>query len=241
MTSVIIAIVCNLTMVLILASGIMSAIRDGVKTSIVKLVLTLSGGVGAFFLTPVIHDTIYGVDGVPTIFENVGISTGSVNSILFLVFFLIFYAFTILICNIVRHFQIKKLRDKKLNNIKMKRAKSINPRAEKAVKRAEWKALKAKRKERIRWYHRLISSCIGAIIAVTVGYVVSMPYGYIAKDICAKEESKVFLLDGFNYTLNGLVGDEVPDFLIHSEKETEVPSNEDNDEENLKTDTSIEE
>lgn len=221
MADIIVAIIVNLVAALVLVSGVMSAVRNGVKVTVVKLVMMLCGGVGAFFLTPVVNKAIYGVEGAPELLGKIGISSGSVNSSLFMLIFLAFYAITLMVCNIVRHCLIKKLRDKKLNSLKMKRARSINPSAEKAAKRAEWKALKARNKERRRWYHKLISGFVGAIIAVVVGYVVVMPYGYIAGDVVSKHEDKAYLANGYEYTINGLIGDKVSDFLIHNEGEEE--------------------
>ena len=235
MADIIVAVACNLVAALILISGIFSAISNGVKVTLVKLFLMVSGGVGAYFLTPVISDKLYAVDGVSAFLKNEiggGISKGTVNSCIFLVWFLLFYAVTLIICSIVKHIRIKRLRNKKLNSLKMKRAKSINPRAEKAAKRAEWKALKFKYKEKVRWCHRLISGFLGAIIAIVVGYVVIMPYGYIAKDINYKGD-KEYLEKGYEYTLNGLIGDDISNFLVDVKSEvSEENENESEDDSN---------
>ena len=53
MANVIVAVACNLVAVLILFSGLFSALRIGWKVSLTKFILTLGGGVGAYFLTPV--------------------------------------------------------------------------------------------------------------------------------------------------------------------------------------------
>ena len=213
MANVIVVIACNLVAVLLLASGIISAMHNGIKVTLVKLSSILVGGVGAYFLTMLCSKKLYKIGGISDLFTKIGVSNGSVNSCIFLAWFLIFYAITVIACNLIRHFMIKKLRDKKANVLKMQRAKSINPSAERAVKRAEWRSLKLKYKEKIRWYHRLISGFLGAIIALVVGYVVLVPYGYIAKDIDAKKD-KPHLAKGYEYTLNGLIGDTVSDFLV---------------------------
>lgn len=227
MANIIVAVACNLVAVFILISGIFSAIRDGWKVSLTKLFLVIGGGVGTYFLTPVASDKFYTIEGVETVLNKVGggISVGTINSCIFLILFMLFYAVILMICSIVRHCIIKKLRNKKLNKLKMKRAKSINPHAERMAARAEWKALKAKYREQRRWYHSLISGFIGSIVAVVVGFVVLMPYRYIAKDINYKGD-KEYLTKGYEYTLNGIIPDKVSDFLVHAEveaKEDEVP------------------
>ena len=106
----------------------------------------------------------------------------------------------------------------------MKRARSINPQAEKQIERAEWKALKAQYKEKRRWYHCLISCFLGAILGAATGIVVLMPYDFIAKDIDAKSD-KAYLVDGFEYTLNGLIPDSVFEWglSIKAEEEDAAP------------------
>ena len=225
MANVIVAVACNLIATFILISGIFSSIRDGWKVALTKLILVLGGGVGTYFLTPVVSDKFYAVEGIETVLSKVGggISIGTINSCIFLVLFMLFYAIILMICSIVRHCMIKKLRNKRLNKLKLRRARSINPRAERMAAKAEWKALKLKYAEQRRWYHSLISGFIGSIIAVVVGFVVLMPYGYIAKDINYKGD-KEYLTKGYEYTLNGIIPDKASDFLVHAEtNEDEVP------------------
>ena len=156
MESVIVAIICYLIMVLLVLSGVFSAMRNGIKLTLIKLFMMLAGGVGAYFLAPLISNSIYEIEGMGVLLSSpkVGISYGTINSCLFLLWFLLFYAITLMTCSIVKHFMIKSLRDKKVNSLKIKRAKSINPKAEKAVARTRWKALKSKYLEKIRWYNR---------------------------------------------------------------------------------------
>lgn len=238
MANVIVAVACNLVAVLLLVSGIISAVSNGTKVTLIKMIMVIGGGVGAYFLTPVISNKVYKINGMETVLSEFGVSKASVNSCLFLLWFLLFYAITLITCSIVRHCMIKKLRNKKLNKLKMKRAKSINPQAEKATERAEWKALKLKYKEKLRWYHRLVSGFLGAILAVVVGYIVIMPYGYIASDINAKHD-KNYLTDGYKYTLNGLIGEDASDFLIHcKENKEDVPDGDDEVEDESTDETS---
>ena len=221
MADIVVAIACNLVAAFILISGIFSSIRDGWKITLTKLILILGGGVGAYFLTSVLSDELYAVEGVDTLLSKIGggISLGTINGCIYLILFLLFYVITLMVCSIARHCAIKKLRNKRLNKLKMKRARSINPRAEKMAAKAEWRALKVKYREQRRWYHALISGFIGAITATLVGFVVLMPYGYIAKDINYKGD-KEYLVKGYEYTLNGVIPDKVSDFLVHAKEET---------------------
>lgn len=221
MEIIIVAIICNLIMALLILSGVLSAMRNGIKLTLIKLFMMLTGGVGAYFLAPLISNSIYKIEGMEALLSNpnVGISYSTINSCLFLLWFLLFYAIALMACSIIKHFMIKNLRDKGSDSLKIKRAKSINPKAERAVARAKWKVLKSKYLEKLMWYNRLISGILGAIISIVVGYITIMPYGYIAKDISNKEKDKIYLSNGYEYTLNGLVGDSASDFLANSKNE----------------------
>ena len=217
--NIIVAVAVNLVAVAILLSGIFSAKSNGIKVTLVKFFMTLAGAVGAYFLAPFLSDKLLEASNgaVAKVATEIGISGGTINSCLFMLIFVLFYATTLVICSFVRHARIKKLQNKRLNKVKMRRARSINPHAERAIQRAEWKALKAKYREKRRWYHTVISSFIGAIVAVFVGLVVIMPYGFIAKDI-NHEGDKQYLEKGYEYTLNGLIPESAFDWAVNSDK-----------------------
>ena len=186
--------------------------------TLIRLFLVAAGLVGSYFVTPVLANKLYSVAEVPVLMKGLSISVGSVNAVIFFAFFMLTYGFTAIVCSIARHCFIKKLQDKRLNKAKIKRARSINPRAEKAVVKAEWKALTAKYSEKRKWYHRVISCCLGAIIGLVMGVAILLPYNYIAKDV-AKATNKEYLVNGFDYTLNGVIGEEVFDWVISAAEE----------------------
>lgn len=236
MGNIIVAIACNLVAALILFSGIFSGIRNGWKVSLTKFILTLGGGIGAYFLTPVISDKLYAVEKVPSLLNELHISVGSINSCLFLLWFLLFYAIILMVCNIVKHCLIKSLQEKAINKAKMKRARSINPRAEKIAKRSAWRALRAQYAAKNRWWKKLISGFLAAMVAVIVGIVVLVPYKYITADINHTGD-KQYLEDGYNYTLNGLIDDKIEfeffDWLVHNKEEVKVSEPEIEEEESI--------
>jgi hypothetical protein len=42
-----------------------------------------------------------------------------------------------------------------------------------------------------------------------------MPYGYIAKDVVNANADREYLTAGYEYTLNGVIGSEVSDWILH--------------------------
>ena len=225
--NIIVAVLCNLVTVMILVSGIFSGIKNGWKVSLVKLFLTAGSFFGSYFLTPVSSDAMLGITVDSTTLGSLIVpkylSLGSVNSVIFTLVFLAFYALTLFVCKIVRICLINKLKDKKENKVKMIRARSINPRAERMARRAAKKQLKAQyQKTKNKFWSRFFGCFIGAIISVFVSLVVLMPYGYIAK-VMNTNGDKAYLVDGFEYTLNGVIPDSVFDWAIHNEVEEEKP------------------
>lgn len=222
MANIIVAIACNLIVTIILVSGIVSAINAGAKVSILKFIFTIVSGVGAYFLTPILSDLLLNVVVVEAteqaaeitinhiVINQLELSIGTVNSVIYLLVFMVFYLIGTMICNIVRHISIKKYGFKSENKARLKRAKSINPRAEKAAKIKAWKSMKSEYKSNLTGWGRFTSILLSAISSIIVGFIVLTPYNFIAKDIVEKNESREFLLDGFDYTLNGIIEDNIP-------------------------------
>ena len=211
MAEIIVAICCNVVAALILVSGIFTAMRQGWKVSLIRLFLTAGAAVGSYFLMPVLSDKLMGVDKVAAFArEGLGLTTtGAINACIFMLLFVAFYLVVNMVCSIILHTLIKSLEVKKQNQAKYKRARSINPHAERVARRSAWKALKAEYRAKNRWWKRVISGIMGAIVALALGFVVIMPFGYIADEI----ESKDFLAAGYEHTLNGLIPDEFSDWI----------------------------
>ena len=215
MESIIVAVVCNLIAVLILFSGIFSSLNSGWKVMVTKVILLCGCLVGAYFSTPFLSEQLanipYGdkILGEP-LTEALGV--GVVNSAMFAFSALFLYAIDEMVCSILRHSLIKSLREKSENKAKLKRAKSINPKAEKIARIASWKALKAEYKAQNVWWKKLISGFIGVVIAVVVGVVALLPYGYAAERLNSRG-TREYLEQGYDYTLNGIIDNAFEDFF----------------------------
>jgi hypothetical protein len=223
MANIIVAVICNVIAAFVLLGCIFSTLRSGIAVSGLKLALAIGGGVAAFFLTPVFSGLITGVAVESTtlgaIINNLGISLGTIKSVIFLLVFMAIYLINLVICSIVKHYKIKALRNKKQNVAKIKRARSINPRAERAAKKSVWKALKAEYNAKNIWWKRLISGILGGIVGLVLGFVILMPYGYIAKDIVSANAEREYLIAGYEYTINGVIGSNVSDWILHNKEE----------------------
>ena len=190
--NIIVACICNLLAVLILVSGIFTARSNGLKVTLVKFIIALGGLVGAYFLVPTLSNKLYSIEKIPEFLSYIGASLGTVNSCIFFVIFFGVYALDSMICAIVKRVLIKRLQDKKVNKAKIKRARSINPRAEKAVRIAEWRKARSQFKENRKWYTKALTWFLGVILGAVVGVIVLMPFGFIGKDI---KDGDVFELE----------------------------------------------
>lgn len=234
--NIIVAVVCNLIVALILAGGVVFTIRSGLRVAGLRLFFTIAAAVGAFFIVPTISNALLGLvvqaaEGeVPEILlstiliDKVGMSLGLINSIIYLIVFMIFYLVGTIICNISKHCFIKALRSNKENKARIKRAKSINPKAEREAKKAEFKAMKNEYKSSLKWWRKLLSVIAGVISAAIVAFVVLTPVGYTFKFL-NKDGEKAYLEEGYKYTINGLVEDKIDfDFnswLVRAEEKAE--------------------
>lgn len=237
----IIAITCNLIVALILVSGILSTFRAGIRVSGLRLLFTVIACVGAFFLTPAISKPILGLtvqaatEETPVILlsdiliDKVGMSLTLINSIIYLIIFIIFYFIGSLVCKVFKHSFIRGIREKSANRARIRRAKSINPKAERAARRSEFKQMRLEYRASLKWWRRLISCFLGAISAFIVGFVVLIPVGQVFK-FMNREGNRSYLEEGYKYTINGLIEDKVDfDFdgwLVHGDVEVKEPEEE---------------
>lgn len=223
MSNVIVAIICNVVAGLILVSGIINSIKCGWKVALTKLILSCGNVVGTYFLTPFVSNKLLGIEreGI-TLLQVVspfGITQPMVNACLFTIIFIMFYLFTLIVCSIVRHCLVKSMKkEATINKAKIKRAKSINPKAERVARKTAWKEMVNAYKSKNNFGTRLLSFLMNLIVSVALGIVVLMPFGYISK---AFVESKPYLHDGYSqYTLNGIIGENFFDWAIHAEEST---------------------
>lgn len=146
MANILVAIICNIVAALILFSGIFSAVTNNWRIALSKFIIMIAGGVGCYFAVPALSNVITSAavneTTLGTVLFNLGISLSTINSVIFMSLFLIWYAIDLMICNIIKHCLIKSYRNKSENKAKMKRAKSINPKAEKLARRAAWREMR---------------------------------------------------------------------------------------------------
>lgn len=152
-----------------------------------------------------------------------------INSIIYLIIFIIFYFIGSLVCKVFKHSFIRGIREKSANRARIRRAKSINPKAERAARRSEFKQMRLEYRASLKWWRRLISCFLGAISAFIVGFVVLIPVGQVFK-FMNREGNRSYLEEGYKYTINGLIEDKVDfDFdgwLVHGDVEVKEPEEE---------------
>lgn len=237
----IIAITCNLIVALILVGGVLSTFRAGIRVSGLRLLFTILACVGAFFLTPAISKPILGLTVQAAteetsvvllsdiLIDKVGMSLTLINSIIYLIIFIIFYFIGSLVCKVFKHSFIRGIREKSANRARIRRAKSINPKAERAARRSEFKQMRLEYRASLKWWRRLISCFLGAISAFIVGFVVLIPVGQVFK-FMNRNGDRSYLEEGYRYTINGLIEDKVDfDFdgwLVHGDVEIKDPEEE---------------
>lgn len=221
MAEIIVAIICNLVAALVLVSGVLTSLKCGWKVSLTKFVLVACGAVGTFFLTPVLSSKLLGLTfeeiTLQQVLVNYHITQPTVSSLIFLLLFLVFYVITLFVCKVLKHCLIKAQREKAtINKAKIKRAKSINPKAERAAKRTAWRELKASYQAQNTFGKKLLSLLLHIVVSVALGIVLLIPFGYVAKDMNF-DGSKEFLVKGYSYTLPGVIGEDFSNWAIHAE------------------------
>ena len=219
MIDIIVAVLCNLIPAFILVCGIISGVKSGIRVSLLNLIAVLSAGVLAYFACPLLSDKLITISltindtsiGLLDILIANGISIGTLNSLIYFIAFIIIYLFGLLFCNLIKNVAIiNKLKDKTENKARIKRARSINPKAEKIAKKTMTKTLKARFNNSLSWWNRLIAIFVYMIASLLIGFVVLIPYKFIATDLITIDTNKQYLLNGYKYTINGLVETYIP-------------------------------
>lgn len=214
MASTLVAIICNIITLAVIAGGVITTFRLGIKLAAIRLGLTVAGAVGAFFLTPLISTMVTSImfdsHTLLEMFNSMGVSLYTINSILFALVFLILYLVTSLVFSFIQHIFIQKLTGKfdRQNNARLKRAKSINPKAERKAKREEYRNMRSTYRSHFSWWKKLISGALGGVSTLLIAIVLLIGFNAISTDLVAQDsETNQYLLDGYQYTLNGFVED----------------------------------
>ena len=238
MGSVIVAIICNLVALLVIICGLINGARNSWKVSLIRFLLVIAGGVGIFFLNPIVTEAVgkimlskaenitvaqFLMGDVARGIDGIGMSLASFNSIFFTLLVLVWYGIVSIVCKIVRHALIKSYRHDKANKAKAKRARSINPKAEKKAKKARWKALQKEYKDNNKKFKKFISCILSFITAVVLSVIILMPFDYIGEDINRRADGKkAYLEKGYYYTLNGVIDEKIDfkvfDWLVDAEE-----------------------
>lgn len=174
----------------------------------------LAGGVGAYFLTPVLSEKLLSIVvkdvTIQNVLSDIGISLATINSIIYIVIFLVFYAIDLMICNFIAHAMIKAYRNKSENAAKIKRARSINRKAEKLARKAAWREMRSQYRDNNNWLTNIVRIFLGIITAVIVGLLILMPFGYIGENLNAVNNNEYqYIEEGFDYTLNGVIDNNI--------------------------------
>ena len=220
MSEIVVAIICNLVAALLLTSGVLTSLKCGWKVALTKFCLMLGGVAAAYFLTPFISDKILGIERsgivLADVLLNYGITQPIINSCLFAIIVLLIYILNISLCSLLKYRLIKGMKkDITLNSAKIKRAKSINPKAEKVAKKTIYKEMKNLYESNNTFFKKLISLVLGIVVSVALGIVLLMPFGYISKSFV--DGDKAYLYKGYEKTLNGVIGQDAFDFIISAD------------------------
>lgn len=238
MSSILVAIIINLITAGIVVGSIFASRSDGVRVTLVKTGITLGGAFGVFVASPTIVELLFHIEHLEQFVLNT-VGVGGLYSLILCVGTALSLGIACIVGAIVKHFIIKgKKKELTKNRAKVRLAKAINSKGTKEDNKKAWKMLKSEFKSGKNVGTKLTSEIVGAILAVIISFVLVLPYPFVASFLVERDAEKQYLLDGYNFTLNGVVDQmfpEISETLTHTEIETVVededePTVSDNDE-----------
>ena len=194
-------IVTNTIIATILILGIISGRKYGWRLALTKFVLVCGAGVGAYYLTVPILSLLSNWEWLTNVINGLNLSLNSVLAIVMSLTFLVLYLIVSLICSLIYN-KRKVIKLTNSNVAKVKRAKAIDRKEERALRREERKLARLNVTSReLRKTSRVFGSIFGLFIAIIVGYALMLPCKYIFNDVAKNTELPIN--SGYEYTMYG--------------------------------------
>ena len=200
-------IITNIVIALVLLTGIFVGAKNGWKIELSKLILTIGGLVGCYFLQPTVTAWVSGFEflaKVPTL-----ILSSSVYTILFILVYLII---SLILSIIKKATSTKEIQG--INGAKRVKVKGFDKKTTKKLRKEDKKFRKLNREvKQLRKVSRVFGAFLGFIIALFVGFALMLPTKAVFNRISETQPELEEVNNGYEYTIYGVL-----DNLIDGDK-----------------------
>lgn len=212
-------IITNTLIALIIVAGIFVGKRNGWKLQLSKLIFVCAGAVGAYFLTPVISNLLLKIEVVSQITTNISCGLAALNSLTLAIMFLLIYSLISIIILIIR-VNIEKAKQIGINAAKVKRARGIDRKTDRALRKQEREIAKMQKKMcKQNKGSQAFGIIFGILIAIIVAFAVIMPTKYIFKAVKEVQPEIEQIEAGYEFTPIGQLdkATDIVDMLVKGE------------------------
>lgn len=199
-------IITNLIILGILIAGIFVGKKNGWKLELSKFVFVAASIVGLYFLSPIITKALFTIEFIQQLFIALPTITMvyAINSLVYLVSFLVVYTIISIIIKAIRNHLInkkvaiiktKKVKGKKADKKALRKVKHENRKRIREQKKQLYKARTKKNK--------VFGALLGVLTAVLVAFMVMLPVKYAVKTIAEVQPELNQVVTAFEYTPYG--------------------------------------
>lgn len=193
-------IITNLIIALIITAGVFVGKNNGWKIELGKLFFSCGAAVGAYFLAPVITNALISIDGIAQIANTVNLGIVALNSLMVTASFLIFYGLISLTALIIK-INVDRIKHKGMNIAKVKRARGIDRKTDRALRKQEKKLAKMQKElKKQSKVSKAFGIIFGIILSIIVAFSIVLPTKYIFKGIANEQPNLQEIEKGYEYT-----------------------------------------
>jgi hypothetical protein len=192
-------IITNIVIALVLLTGVFVGIKNGWKIELSKLLLTIGGLVGCYFLQPIVTTWVSGFEFLAKVPET--ILSCSVYSILFILVYLII---SLILSIIKKATSTKEIQG--INGAKRVKVKGFDKKTTKKLRKEDKKFRKLNREvKQLRKVSRVFGAFLGFIIALFVGFALMLPTKAVFNRISETQPELEEINKGYDYTIYGII------------------------------------
>lgn len=199
--NIVLPIISNVIVALVLLLGVFTGLKQEWKLSLVKLLLICGIGVASYFLiTPVTNLLV----SIPAL-SNIGFSDITFRACSFSAMFLIASLVVEVVMLLIARCRDKKRRKIMSNGIIVKRAKALDKRAEKSLRKEDRRNKRLERKN-FRKAHkkaRLFGAVLSVLAYVLIAFALFIPVKYVAKDVATAHPNYAVVETAYTHTAFG--------------------------------------
>lgn len=203
-------IITNVIIAALLICGIFVGKKNGWVSQLVKLVVSCGAGVGIYFLSPVLTTLLCRVPFILNLVGTVPFAIQALNSLVYLVLFMIVYALVSLVMRLIRNRQKKtnvvktvKVKSPKQKHVRKTKEERRLARENRKLRRKQIREQRKQEEKKKSKTNKIVGAILGFVMALVIGFVIFMPIKYCFTSLRSVTPALDQITTGYEYTPYG--------------------------------------